>query len=127
MADSETEIELQTKSKEKVEFKWSEECYTPNDFENNDSLPRVAKFEEDGLNLIPPGVKIYSKQALLLYTRVKQKHVLARTLYKEKGSTVYYEVGQTMTIPESYEGKVCKPTKTYCSNTDTDYKGLQSV
>ena len=73
-------------------------------FENDETLPSVVTFEETEPGTLSPGLRIYSRQPVLFYTRTSKRVVRARTIMKDKEGT-YFEVGQTLLIPEHYEGK----------------------
>ncbi|KAK6188667.1 hypothetical protein SNE40_004800 [Patella caerulea] len=85
-----------------VKFQFAEEEYKLDIFENDKNLPSVVRFEDKAGELVP-GLKIYAKAPALFYTKVKKKQASARTICKDKTGG-YLEVGQTIYIPEDYEG-----------------------
>lgn len=89
-----------------LDFEWGDELVDQLvTFNDDDQLPCVAKFEEDTAQTdkLPTGIKIYQKQPLLFFKRVKKRQARARTIYHEKGGE-YFEIGQTLHIPDDYTG-----------------------
>ncbi|XP_041358044.1 uncharacterized protein LOC121374958 [Gigantopelta aegis] len=84
-------------------FEWREDKVDVEYFQNDDTLPSVVRFEETDPGKLSPGLRIYAKQPVQLYTRTHKKVARARTIMKDKEGT-YFEVGQTLLIPEDYEG-----------------------
>lgn len=102
MATSETE-NMDTDSENK-EIKWESESRELRTFENGSGLPQVVKYEENRIpSCIPPGLRLYARQPVLLHTRCTKRNVRARTVYHDTEGP-YYEVGQTLVIPEDFEG-----------------------
>ncbi|XP_045188813.2 uncharacterized protein LOC123546524 [Mercenaria mercenaria] len=93
-----------------TEIKWSEDFTDLNSFENGSGLPKVVKYEEisrgAGVGVgtsLPLGLKIYAEQPVLFYSRTCKRHVKARTIYHDREGP-YYEVGQTLDIPDDFDG-----------------------
>lgn len=89
-----------------TEIRWNEELTDLNTFDNGSGLPHVVKYEgvSNGAgSSLPPGLRIYAEQPVLLHTRTCKRHVRARTIYHDKQGP-YYEVGQTLDIPEDFDG-----------------------
>ena len=92
-------------------IEWSKTDSDLDQFENGSGLPNVVKYGEkfEGARqsgapgTLPVGLRIYSEQPVLFYTRTCKRQVSARTIYHDKDGP-YYEVGQTLTIPEDFEG-----------------------
>ncbi|KAK3089446.1 hypothetical protein FSP39_003687, partial [Pinctada imbricata] len=85
-------------------FKWDSQSRVLADLEDDSGLPQVCKLEEDpSKGTLPPGLKLYTRQPVLLYTRCKKRQVKARTIYRDP-SGPFYEVGQTLLIPDDFEG-----------------------
>ena len=111
-------IELQQKNRDSSVppvIQWSDDIVDLERFENGSGLPQVVKYEDaiDGEQgarhsgapgSLPTGLKIYSDQPVLFYTRTSKRHVSARTIYHDKEGP-YFEVGQTLTIPGDFEGE----------------------
>ena len=94
---------------------WSSETRVLGDFDNESGLPAVCRFEEDqNKGTLSRGLKIYAGQPVLLHTRCRKRQVRARTIYHD-ASGPYYEVGQTLLIPDDFEGTV------YCLYRDDFY------
>lgn len=91
--------------RDEVDFQWGEETEKLDTFHDDDKLPCVAKFEEDITEggKLAPGLRIYCKQPLLLYRRLKKRQARTRTIYHDQ-SGAYFEVGQTILIPDDYTG-----------------------
>lgn len=81
---------------------WKPEARTLSDI-GDDSLPCVCKLSSDGSQALPVGLSIYCQQPLYLYKRRKRKQVLGRTIYHDANGP-YYEVGQTLILPDNFEG-----------------------
>ena len=92
-------------TKTAVEFQWSGETETPDSFKYDDKLPCVARIEACGDRKLLPGLKLYVDQPLLLFRQVKKRQARARTIYHDKGGA-YFEVGQTILIPDDYTGEL---------------------
>ena len=93
---------------------WSDFDSDLDKFENGSGLPQVVRFTEtsDGSGgathsgvpgSLPAGLRIYADQPVLLHLRSCKRHASARTIYHDKEGP-YYEVGQTLTIPEDFDG-----------------------
>lgn len=65
-----------------------------------DELPKICKYEGN----LPPGLKLYSQQPVLLYRWYHKRKGEVRTIYRDSTGP-YYEVGQTLEIPDDFEGK----------------------
>ncbi|KAK0069464.1 GRB2-associated and regulator of MAPK protein [Biomphalaria pfeifferi] len=91
------------------EVAWDEDNLSLSQLVDKDCFPCICCYEEnvqevDGhCDKLAPGLKIYSRQPVLLHTSVSQKQARARTIFKDPSGT-YYEVGQTMIIPGDYQG-----------------------
>ncbi|XP_059149366.1 uncharacterized protein LOC131936411 [Physella acuta] len=90
-------------------IEWDEENVTLAEITDKDNFPCVCCFEEsirdqDGKReCLPPGLKIYSRQPVLMQMKVNKLQARARTIIKDpKGA--FYEVGQTLIIPVDYLG-----------------------
>ena len=95
-------------TKAPVEFQWSDETEAPDSFKDDDKLPCVARIEACGdssESKLLPGLKLYANQPLLLFRQVKKRQARARTIYHDKGGA-YFEVGQTILIPDDYTGEL---------------------
>ena len=119
MADCDDTIEEQRLEEGAIEetqpdIEWNESLTDLDRFENGSGLPQVVKYGEkvEGTagarhsgapGSLPTGLRIYSEQPVLFHTRTCKRHVSARTIYHDKEGP-YYEVGQTLTIPEDFEG-----------------------
>lgn len=88
------------------DINWDDEKHVLNDFRADIGLPQVVKFDEGetGGN-IPPGLKIYCNQPVLFHTHTSKRQARARTIYRDQTGP-FYEVGQTLLIPEDFEGKL---------------------
>ncbi|XP_071148589.1 uncharacterized protein [Mytilus edulis] len=64
-----------------------------------DELPKICKYEGN----LPPGLKLYSQQPVLLYRWYHKRKAEVRTIYRDSTGP-YYEVGQTLEIPDDFEG-----------------------
>ncbi|KAL5022117.1 hypothetical protein ScPMuIL_001272 [Solemya velum] len=86
------------------DINWDDEKHVLNDFRADIGLPQVVKFDEGetGGN-IPPGLKIYCNQPVLFHTHTSKRQARARTIYRDQTGP-FYEVGQTLLIPEDFEG-----------------------
>ncbi|CAL1539611.1 unnamed protein product [Lymnaea stagnalis] len=91
------------------EVAWEEEDLTLLQVADKDNFPCICSFEEHTqqktwqVERLQPGLRIYSRQPVLMHMRVTKKQARARTIFKDpKGA--YYEVGQTMIIPADYQG-----------------------
>ena len=72
-------------------------CFTPDEkSDENDDVAVTSR--------LSPGIRLYARQPVLCYSRVKGRQSRARTIYKDKKGT-YLEVGQTLIIPDTYEGE----------------------
>lgn len=89
-------------SDELSEISWKPEAQTLSDI-GDDSLPCVCKLSSDGSRALPVGLSIYCQQPLYLYKRRQRKQVLGRTIYHDANGP-YYEVGQTLILPDNFEG-----------------------
>ncbi|BFY99917.1 hypothetical protein BsWGS_02957 [Bradybaena similaris] len=91
------------------EVVWDLENLTMSHVADLDTFPCVCFFEEsvkerDGhREFLSPGLKIYSRQPVLLHMKTTKKQARARTIYKDPRGA-YYEVGQTLIIPDDYKG-----------------------
>ncbi|KAK6990116.1 hypothetical protein BgiMline_013391 [Biomphalaria glabrata] len=91
------------------EVAWDEDNLSLSQLVDKDCFPCICCYEEnvqevDGhWDKLAPGLKIYSRQPVLMHTSVSQKQARARTIFKDPSGT-YYEVGQTMIIPGDYQG-----------------------
>lgn len=92
-------------------FQWAENEDKLQDFDNVDKLPCVGRIEEWGAPCadgqrrgLAPGLKIYAGQPLLMFSRVKKRQAVARTIYRDN-SGVYLEIGQTVIVPDDYTGE----------------------
>lgn len=92
-------------SMSELHFQWGD-FQILRDFDNNETLPCVAKIEEDMTSeaRLVRGLKMYCNQPLLFNSRVRKRQARARTIYHDK-SGAFLEVGQTLLIPEDYPGK----------------------
>lgn len=79
-------------------------------------LPCIASFEEivtttdpngesPKVRALPPALKLYSNQPVLFHTKDRKRQARGRSIYKDDGG-YYFEVGQTLVIPEDYLGKL---------------------
>ncbi|XP_005112654.1 uncharacterized protein LOC101855311 [Aplysia californica] len=91
------------------ELPWENERLSVRELADKDVLPCVASFfpdhsgpDSEGQGL-SPGLRLYARQPVLLHERAKSRQAKARTIYRDKGGA-YYEVGQTLIIPDSYKG-----------------------
>lgn len=92
---------------EPPQIDWDDGDKDLSSFENGSGLPSVVKYETpgaSGLSTLPLGLRIYAEQPVLFYTRTCKKHAKARTIYHDQQGP-YYEVGQTLDIPEDFDGK----------------------
>lgn len=93
---------LCTLSSSEVNFQWSDQEEPVSAFANDDNkLPCVARLEL--ANPLPPGLRPYGGHPLLLFKSLKRRQARARTIYHDKAGA-YYEVGQTILIPDDYTG-----------------------
>jgi len=70
------------------------------------SLPQVVKFKArggPGAAPLLPGLALYADQPVLLYARTRKAHARARTIYHDRDGP-YFEVGQTLDIPDDFDG-----------------------
>ena len=97
------------------EIDWSEIDTDLDKFENGSGLPQVVRYAEisDGAEgarhsgvpgSLLAGIRIYADQPVLFHSRSCKRHASARTIYHDKEGP-YYEVGQTLTIPEDFDGE----------------------
>ncbi|XP_064606676.1 uncharacterized protein LOC135471389 [Liolophura sinensis] len=86
------------------EFTWAEETYRLSDLTGQDQFPRVVNLEPDEGVEISYGLRPYLNQPVILNQCVSKRDVSARTVYRDKTTGKYFEVGQTLLIPDSYEG-----------------------
>lgn len=91
-------------------IEWDEEDLTLSEISDKDNFPCVCCFEEsakekDGKReYLQPGLRIYSRQPVLMQMRIHKLQARARTIIKDpKGA--FYEVGQTLIIPVDYLGR----------------------
>jgi len=104
MAEAEPKEATVEESKSSLEIEWNDREYKLDDFHEDDNLPRVVRFVEDNQKgSIPPGLKLFSEQPVLFYTRCRKKQVRARTIYRDP-SGAYFEVGQTLHVPDDFQG-----------------------
>lgn len=89
-----------------LDFTWAEETYRLSDLSGEDQFPRVVNLEPDESVEIGSGLRPYIRQPVILDRSVSKRDVSARTVYREKPTGKYFEVGQTLLIPDSYEGKI---------------------
>lgn len=84
---------------------WSERKYGLKDLtEEAGLLQRICRFSEaPGEGNMSPGLKIYADQPVWLHSRHNKRQVKARTIYKDNDGA-YFEVGQTLHIPEDFQG-----------------------
>ena len=87
---------------EPPEMQWDDSRLTLGDL-TEEVLPSVCKFKGNKDASIPPGLNIYSEQPLLVYSRYKKRQVQIRTIFKDPDGQ-YYEVGQTLLIPDDFDG-----------------------
>ncbi|ESP03586.1 hypothetical protein LOTGIDRAFT_237593 [Lottia gigantea] len=87
---------------EQYVFQFDDEKYKLGDFEDEKNLPTVVRFE-DTQGDVTPGIKIYAETPVLFFTRRSQKQASVRTIYRDN-SGAFFEVGQTLIIPEDYQG-----------------------
>lgn len=92
-----------------LEFDWNDDFEELSSFENGSGLPAVVKYDTPGAGVssLPLGLRIYADQPVMFYTRTCKKHAKARTIYHDRHGP-YYEVGQTLDIPEDFDGKAAK-------------------
>lgn len=89
---------------------WEQENLTMKQVADIDNFPCVCFFEESPREncghweFLSAGLKIYSRQPVLLHMRTKKKQARARTIMKDQRGA-YYEVGQTLIIPDDYQGR----------------------
>ena len=79
-------------------FNWKETTYTLDNI--IEDLPKICKYEGD---VLTQGLKLYSRQPVLLYKWCRKKKADVRTIYRDRTGP-YYEVGQTLQIPDDFEG-----------------------
>jgi len=98
--------EIEETTAEPLEIEWNDGTTDFSSFENCSGLPSVVKFNTQGAgaSTLPLGLRIYSDQPVMFYTRTCKKHARARTIYHDREGP-YYEVGQTLDIPEDFDGK----------------------
>lgn len=93
------------------EVEWELENLTMTHVADLDTFPCVCFFEESvkerngHREFLSPGLKIYSRQPVLLHMKTTKKQARARTIYKDPRGA-YYEVGQTLIIPDDYKGRL---------------------
>lgn len=80
------------------EFEWHKEASSLEELK--DGLPFICKYEGQ----LQEGTKLYSKQPVILFKLYQKKKAYVRTIFRDP-SGPYYEVGQTLQIPEDFEGK----------------------
>ncbi|CAG5117555.1 unnamed protein product [Candidula unifasciata] len=91
------------------EVVWDQEGLTMSQVADLDNFPCVCFFEEcvqersGHREFLSPGLKIYSRQPVILHLKTNKKQARARTIYKDPRGA-YYEVGQTLIIPDDYKG-----------------------
>lgn len=107
MAESETS-DTEEPSPGLTEIRWDDAYTDLKTLENGSGLPCVVKYEgvSHGAGVVsslPTGLKIYAEQPVLLHTRTCKRHAKARTIYHDRQGP-YYEVGQTLDIPEDFDG-----------------------
>ena len=92
-------------------IQWSEENIDLQKLDNENGLPQVVQFEDSAgaarpgvPSSLPPGLRIYANQPVLLHSRSSKKYAKARTIYHDKEGP-YFEVGQTLMIPEDFHGE----------------------
>ncbi|XP_052101125.1 uncharacterized protein LOC127735071 [Mytilus californianus] len=93
MADASADISLSPDNELNVE--WTDTLFT----NIKDDLPKICKYEGQ----LPQGLKLYSQQPVLLYRWYHKRKGEVRTIYRDTTGP-YYEVGQTLQIPEDFEG-----------------------
>ncbi|XP_046547600.1 uncharacterized protein LOC124257547 [Haliotis rubra] len=86
------------------EFTWADDTMALGVYKDHERLPKVVKLEEKGEGKLCPGLKIYSKQPVLFHARSSKTVASARTIHKDGETGMYFEVGQTLLLPEDYEG-----------------------
>ena len=107
--------ELNIEDRSIPDIDWSETNTDLDKFENGSGLPQVVQYGEfsDGAERarhsgvpvsLPTGLRIYADQPVLFQSRSCKRHASARTIYHDKEGP-YYEVGQTLTIPEDFDGE----------------------
>ncbi|KAL4236897.1 hypothetical protein ACF0H5_005283 [Mactra antiquata] len=89
-------------------IQWNDSDTELRNLDNEAGLPQVVKFDDggvgsDGRSPLPQGLRIYVKQPVLFHTRMCKRHVKARTIYHDRQGP-YYEVGQTLDIPDDFDG-----------------------
>ncbi|XP_046357895.2 uncharacterized protein LOC124136128 [Haliotis rufescens] len=106
MAESETggTSESGSVGSQKREFTWADDTATLGVYKDDERLPRIVKFEENKEGKLSPGLKMYCKQTVLFHTKSTKRIASARTIHKDKDTGMYFEVGQTLLLPEDYEG-----------------------
>ncbi|XP_062575012.1 uncharacterized protein LOC134236870 [Saccostrea cucullata] len=82
---------------------WTSDLRALGDIRDDSHLPCVCKLSADDTKALPAGLSIYCDQPLYMYMRRQRKQVLGRTIYHD-ASGPYYEVGQTLIIPDNFEG-----------------------
>lgn len=95
---------------ESTTIQWCDSNVDVRTLDNTSGLPQVVKFDDvfitaKGEESLAPGLKIYANQAVLFHTRACKNHVKARTIYHDRQGP-YYEVGQTLDIPDDFDGKL---------------------
>jgi hypothetical protein len=100
-------------SANEINFQWSEAEEPISSFtDDNNKLPCVARLER--ANFLLPGLRPYGEQPLLMFRRMRRRQARARTIYHDKGGA-YYEVGQTILIPDDYTGDFFYLLYMYCT------------
>ena len=108
--DASSEQNDETKSEEdnkKPELVWEQEDVTLDYIGDEDRLPCVCQFENvqgEGTAQLSQGLRVYSKQPVLMYTRTTKLQAHVRSIHKDS-TGAYYEIGQTLIIPYDYPGK----------------------
>ena len=87
---------------ESPEISWNPDPQPLRDIQS-DALPCVCRLSTDGTTSLPGGMSLYCKQPLYLHHRRQRRQVLGRTIYHDP-SGPYYEVGQTLILPDNFEG-----------------------
>lgn len=79
------------------DIEWKDECLSLTDIK--DDLPKICKYDGQ----LPPGLRLYSHQPVLLYKCYQKRKGYVRTIYRDHAGP-FYEVGQTLQIPDDFEG-----------------------
>lgn len=95
------EISVNSVANNELDVEWEENYMSLTNVKED--LPRICKYDDQ----LFPGLKLYSQQPVLLYRCCRKRKGIARTIYRDPAGP-YYEAGQTLQIPDDFEGKICE-------------------